>query len=47
VIFDAVGKRNSAAALRRCRHVLAPGGSSVSVDDETPKPRRGDLVLLG
>jgi NADPH:quinone reductase-like Zn-dependent oxidoreductase len=47
VIFDAVGKRKSAAALRRCRQVLAPGGTCVSVDDGTPKLRREDLVLLG
>jgi len=47
LIFDAVGKRKSAAALRRCRRVLAPGGACVSVDDGTPKLRREDLVLLG
>jgi NADPH:quinone reductase-like Zn-dependent oxidoreductase len=47
VIFDAVGKNKSAAALRRCRRVLAPGGRSISVDDGTPKLRREDLVLLG
>ena len=47
LIFDAVGKRKSAAALRRCRRVLAPGGACVSVDDGRPKLRREDLVLLG
>ena len=47
LIFDAVGKRKSAAALRRCRQVLAPGGACVSVDDGTPKLRREDLVTLG
>ena len=47
LIFDAVGKNKSAAALRRCRQVLAPGGACVSVDDGTPKLRREDLVLLG
>lgn len=46
LIFDAVGKRKSAAALRQCRQVLAPGGASVSVDDGTPNIRREDLVLL-
>ena len=46
LIFDAVGKRKSAAALRRCRQVLAPGGACVSVDDGRPKLRREDLVLL-
>lgn len=47
LIFDAVGKRKSAAALRRCRRVLAPGGACVSVDDGTPKLRREGLVSLG
>ncbi|PKQ20114.1 MAG: NAD(P)-dependent alcohol dehydrogenase [Actinobacteria bacterium HGW-Actinobacteria-6] len=47
VVLDAVGKRKSASALRRCRHVLAPGGTCVSVDDGSPKLRREDLVLLG
>jgi len=47
LIFDAVGKRKSAAPLRRCRQALAPGGACVSVDDGTPKLRREDLVLLG
>jgi len=47
LILDAVGKRKSAAALRRCREVLAPGGACVSVDDGTPNLRREDLVLLG
>ena len=47
LIFDAVGKRKSAASLRRCRQVLAPGGACVSVDDGRPNLRREDLVLLG
>jgi NADPH:quinone reductase-like Zn-dependent oxidoreductase len=47
LILDAVGKRKSAAALRRCRQVLAAGGACVSVDDGTPKLRREDLLLLG
>ena len=47
LIFDTVGKRKSAAALRRCRQALAPGGACVSVDDGTPNLRREDLVLLG
>jgi NADPH:quinone reductase-like Zn-dependent oxidoreductase len=46
LIFDAVGRRKSAASLRRCRQVLAPGGACVSVDDGTPNLRREDLVLL-
>jgi NADPH:quinone reductase-like Zn-dependent oxidoreductase len=47
LIFDAVGRRKSAAALRNCRRVLAPGGAWVSVDDGTPKLRREDLSTLG
>ena len=47
LILDAVGKRKSAAALRRCRQVLSPGGVCISVDDGTPSLRREDLVLLG
>src|SRR5487761_2289830 len=47
LIFDAVGKRKSAAALRQCRQVLAAGGACVSVDDGTPKLLLEDLVLLG
>jgi NADPH:quinone reductase-like Zn-dependent oxidoreductase len=46
VIFDAVGKRKSAAALRQARQALAPGGICVSVDDGTPKLLAGDLALL-
>lgn len=47
LIVDAVGRRKSTAALRRCRRVLAPRGTCVSVDDGTPKLRREDLELLG
>jgi NADPH:quinone reductase-like Zn-dependent oxidoreductase len=47
LIFDAVGKRKSAASLRQCRRALASGGACVSVDNGTPKLRREDLVLLG
>ncbi len=47
LIFDAVGKRKSGAALRRCRQVLAADGACVSVDDGTPDLRLEDLVLLG
>ena len=47
LVLDAVGKKKSASALRRCRQVLTPGGACVSVDDGTPKLRREDLVLLG
>jgi NADPH:quinone reductase-like Zn-dependent oxidoreductase len=47
VILDAVGKRKSAAVLRRCGELLRPGGTCVSVDDGRPKLRHEDLVLLG
>ena len=46
LVLDTVGKRKSAAALRRCRQVLAPGGACVSVDDGRPNLRREDLELL-
>jgi NADPH:quinone reductase-like Zn-dependent oxidoreductase len=47
LVVDAVGKDKSAAALRRCRRVLATRGACVSVDDGKPNLRREDLVLLG
>jgi NADPH:quinone reductase-like Zn-dependent oxidoreductase len=47
LVFDAVGKKKSASALRRCRQALTHGGACVSVDDGRPKLRREDLVLLG
>lgn len=47
LILDAIGKRKSAAALRQCRRVLAPGGAFISVDNGRPDLRREDLVLLG
>ena len=47
LIFDAVGKRKSAAALRGCSRALASGGKRLSVDDGTPKLLAADLMLLG
>jgi len=47
LIFDAVGKRKSAAPLGHRRQALSNRGVYVSVDDGTPKLRREDLVLLG
>jgi NADPH:quinone reductase-like Zn-dependent oxidoreductase len=47
LIFDAVGKRKSAAGLRHCARALATGGKRLSVDDGTPKLRAEDLTLLG
>jgi NADPH:quinone reductase-like Zn-dependent oxidoreductase len=46
VIFDAAGKRKSAAALRQARRTLTPGGICMSVDDGTPKLAARDLTLL-
>jgi len=47
LIFDAVGKKKSVAALRQCTRALASGGKCVSVDDGTPKLLAEDLILLG
>ncbi|MEI6449998.1 MAG: NAD(P)-dependent alcohol dehydrogenase [Actinomycetes bacterium] len=47
LIFDAVGKRKSATALRHCERALASGGKRVSVDDGRPKLLAADLLLLG
>ena len=47
LIFDAVGKKKSAAGLRHCDRALASGGKRLSVDDGTPKLIVEDLMLLG
>jgi NADPH:quinone reductase-like Zn-dependent oxidoreductase len=47
LIFDAVGKRKSAAGLRQCDQAVASGGKRLSVDDGTPKLLAEDLMLLG
>jgi len=47
LIFDAVGKRKSAAGLRHCDRALASGGRRLSVDDGRPKLLAEDLLLLG
>jgi NADPH:quinone reductase-like Zn-dependent oxidoreductase len=46
IIFDAVGKRKSGAALRDTGKALAPGGRRLSVDDGTPELRASDLFVL-
>lgn len=46
VIIDAVGRRKSAKALLQAGGALAPGGKSISIDDDFPKPRAEDLLLL-
>ena len=47
LIFDAVGKRKSAQALRDAGKALAPGGMRLSVDDGTPELRASDLAVIG
>ena len=47
LIFDAVGKKKSAAGLRHCDRALASGGKRLSVDDGAPKLLAEDLMLLG
>ena len=47
IIFDAVGKRKSATALRNAGQALTPGGIRLSVDDGTPKLRASDLAVIG
>ncbi len=46
VVFDAAGKRKSAAAMRHAARALTPGGVAISIDDDLPKPRLDDLELL-
>jgi len=46
VIIDAVGRRKSAKALVRAADALTPGGKSISIDDDFPKLRADDLLLL-
>jgi NADPH:quinone reductase-like Zn-dependent oxidoreductase len=46
LIFDAVGKRKSAAAMRDAGRALTTGGACISIDDDFPKPTRQDLDLL-
>jgi alcohol dehydrogenase len=46
LIYDAVGKRKSANALLRAGDALAPGGTSISIDDIRPWLRAEDLLLL-
>lgn len=46
VVFDAVGRRKSAQAMARGLAALAPGGVSMSVDDEFPRTPNSDLITL-
>ena len=46
LILDAVGRRKSAAAMSRATGALAPGGRCRSIDDDWPRLRRGDMMVL-
>lgn len=46
IIFDAIGKRKSARALRDTGKALTRGGVRLSVDDGTPELRASDLMVL-
>jgi len=46
VIFDAVGRRKSASAMRDAARALTAGGTIISIDDDLPRPTREDLELL-
>jgi NADPH:quinone reductase-like Zn-dependent oxidoreductase len=46
LIFDAVGKRKSAAAMRDAGRALTTDGTCISIDDDFPRPTQKDLDLL-
>jgi len=46
LIFDAVGKRKSASAMRDAGRALTTGGACISIDDDFPRLTRQDLDLL-
>lgn len=46
VVFDAVGRRKSAQALRYANRALTPNGRVISVSDGSPKLLTSDLLLL-
>jgi alcohol dehydrogenase len=46
LIFDAVGKRKSAGAMRDAGSALTTGGRCISIDDDFPMPTQQDLDLL-
>lgn len=46
VIFDAVGRRKSASAMAASGAALAPGGVSMSVDDDFPRQKKSDLLTI-
>ena len=46
VVFDAVGRRKSARAMAGSAAALAPNGVAMSVDDQFPRSKTADLLLL-
>jgi NADPH:quinone reductase-like Zn-dependent oxidoreductase len=46
LVFDAVGRRKSAGAMRDAGRALTAGGACISIDDDLPRPTRQDLDLL-
>jgi NADPH:quinone reductase-like Zn-dependent oxidoreductase len=46
IVFDAVGRRKSTAAMANARSALAPGGKLMSVDDAFPRTLTSDLIAL-
>jgi alcohol dehydrogenase len=46
LIFDAVGRRKSAAAMVNAARALAPGGLCISIDDDLPRSKQEDLDLI-
>ncbi len=46
LVFDAVGRRKSAAAMQNAARALATGGQCISIDDDFPMPKQHDLDLL-
>jgi NADPH:quinone reductase-like Zn-dependent oxidoreductase len=46
LIFDAVGKRKSAGAMRDAGRALTTGGACISIDDDFPRLTRQDLDQL-
>jgi NADPH:quinone reductase-like Zn-dependent oxidoreductase len=46
LIFDAVGKRKSAGAMRYAGRALTTGSTAISIDDDFPRPTLQDLYLL-
>jgi NADPH:quinone reductase-like Zn-dependent oxidoreductase len=47
VVFDAVGRRKSSRLKVACQNALTRATKYISVDDERPRPRPDDLLMLG